>query len=352
MISQRRFRAELLAASSVGAIHHLKLKVITSPGERRGWETGCNFLFEISTFPISLSNPIMSAELRKDLSPAPTDGVTKVAFNRTGSRLLYTTWGGVAAVHNSTTGLLEAEGKTSSKSENTSKSPAILDSCWTHGNDGDTHAIAVGCLDGRVLSADATLSRWTEMGRHDGDGVRGVVHNSAHNILLSGGWDGFIRCWDTRSPSRDVNKVKLGGKCYGLAAYGSDCIVAITSTRHVVIADVRKPTEFVHDKVPAALSYQLRGISSNATGTCYVVGSTEGKIVVEWPLDEARGYSFRCHRAEGRAYPVNCIVHTYQDRSTDTNENLGSFATGGGDGHVAIWDGDNKKRIVQHSLRC
>lgn len=281
----------------------------------------------------------MSGELRKDLSPAPTDGVTKVAFNATGSRLLYTTWGGVAAVHNSGTGMLEAQGKTASKSENSSKSPAILDACWTLESD----AIAVGCLDGRVLSVDATLSQWTDIGQHDGDGVRGIVYNSAHSVLVSGGWDGFLRFWDTRSPSKDISEVQLDGKCYGLAAYGSDCVVAITSTRHVVIADVRKLTEeFVHDKVPSALSYQLRGISANDAGTRYVVGSTEGKIVVEWPLDEARGYSFRCHRAEGRAYPVNSIVHT------DTHGNLGSFATGGGDGHVAVWDGDNKKRIVQY----
>lgn len=41
-------------------------------------------------------------------------------------------------------------------------------------------------------------------------------------------------------------------------------------------------------------------------------------------------------------YPVHCIVY---------NQAYGTFATGGGDGVVNIWDGANKKRLFQIS-RC
>jgi cell cycle arrest protein BUB3 len=37
-------------------------------------------------------------------------------------------------------------------------------------------------------------------------------------------------------------------------------------------------------------------------------------------------------------FPVNCITYHPQ---------FGTFATGGGDGVVNIWDGNNKKRLFQ-----
>jgi hypothetical protein len=61
----------------------------------------------------------------------------------------------------------------------------------------------------------------------------------------------------------------------------------------------------------------------------------------------------QCHRrvvAEGQGggtakevvYPVHAIAYHQQ---------YGTFATGGGDGVVNFWDGDNKKRLLQVS-RC
>lgn len=267
----------------------------------------------------------------KDLSPAPKDGVTRVAFSKDGSRVLYSTWSGHVAIHCSTSGLLEAEGTLPSKC-------ALLDACWAgDGND----SVVAAALDGRVLSADAGLTSWSIVGRHTDGAARGIVHNSAHHVLVSGGWDGTLRFWDARvRDSTALSETPVGGKCFGLAPCGADAVIAITSARRVVIVDVRKPSEFTHDKVPTALTYQLRGISANVDGSCYVVGSTEGRVAVEWPAEQRRAYSFRCHRLEGLSFPINCIGH---------NSRYGSFATGGGDGHVAIWDAERKKRIVQYS---
>ncbi len=271
-----------------------------------------------------------TANTIKELSPAPGDGVSRVVFNKSGSQVVYVSWGGVTAIHNGVTGLLQAEKEIPSKC-------AILDVCWAV--DG-TETIAVAALDGRVLSADAGLTNWSVVGRHDQTAARGIIHNSTHRLLISGGWDSTLRFWDLRSQNAaSQNEVKLDGKCFGLARYGADAVVAITSSRRVVIVDVRKPTEFIHDKVPSALAYQLRGISANTEGSCYVVGSTEGKVALEWPDEPNAGYSFRCHRQDGLAFPVNCIAHCSR---------YGSFATGGGDGHVAVWDAKNKKRMVQY----
>lgn len=55
-------------------------------------------------------------------------------------------------------------------------------------------------------------------------------------------------------------------------------------------------------------------------------------------------YAFKCHRKSeaGRdiVYPVNAIAF---------HPIYGTFATGGCDGFVNIWDGNNKKRLFQYS---
>lgn len=59
---------------------------------------------------------------------------------------------------------------------------------------------------------------------------------------------------------------------------------------------------------------------------------------------QARKYAFKCHRRveDGNdvVYPVNAIAF---------NNHWGTFATGGADGVVNIWDGNNKKRLSQVS---
>lgn len=79
----------------------------------------------------------------------------------------------------------------------------------------------------------------------------------------------------------------------------------------------------------------------------YASSSIEGRVAVEWfdPSTEsqARKYAFKCHRQTVEdvdvVYPVNALsfhpVH-------------GTFASGGGDGVVALWDGIAKRRIRQY----
>lgn len=68
-------------------------------------------------------------------------------------------------------------------------------------------------------------------------------------------------------------------------------------------------------------------------------------MAVEYPnpSPDVQKHVFNCHRAKDSAgmeqiYPVNAIAF----------HNLyNTFATGGSDGHVNIWDGFNKKRLCQ-----
>lgn len=76
----------------------------------------------------------------------------------------------------------------------------------------------------------------------------------------------------------------------------------------------------------------------------YASSGIEGRVAVEWfdPSEEsqARKYAFKCHRqnADGVdvVYPVNALAF---------HPIYGTFASGGGDGAVVLWDGTAKKRI-------
>ena len=78
----------------------------------------------------------------------------------------------------------------------------------------------------------------------------------------------------------------------------------------------------------------------------YVVSSIEGRVAVEYldPSAEAqkKKYAFKCHRMKENGieniYPVNAISF---------HKEYNTFATGGSDGYVNIWDGYNKKRLCQ-----
>jgi cell cycle arrest protein BUB3 len=52
---------------------------------------------------------------------------------------------------------------------------------------------------------------------------------------------------------------------------------------------------------------------------------------------DPKKYAFKCHRVGDTVYPVNCI---------NFHPKFGTFATGGCDGTVVLWDGWNKKKLT------
>ena len=98
----------------------------------------------------------------------------------------------------------------------------------------------------------------------------------------------------------------------------------------------------------SSLKFMTRAVSCMPTDAGYASSSIEGRVAVEWfdpsPDSQARKYAFKCHRQtspEGMdvVYPVNALAfHPVH----------GTFASGGGDGIVALWDGVAKRRIRQY----
>jgi len=113
--------------------------------------------------------------------------------------------------------------------------------------------------------------------------------------------------------------------------------------------DSGSPTLQAWQQRESSLKFLTRAVSCMPNDAGYATSSIEGRVAVEWFEDsaesQARKYAFKCHRQpapEGDGdvvYPVNALVF---------HPGYGTFATGGGDGHVALWDAEAKRRMKQY----
>lgn len=109
--------------------------------------------------------------------------------------------------------------------------------------------------------------------------------------------------------------------------------------------DMRKPSEPVQQR-ESSLKCQTRCVAQMPSGLGYAQGSVEGRVAIEYydasEESQRRKYAFKCHRSAiggvDTGFPVNSIAY---------HPVFGTFATGGSDGHVYVWDGEQKKRICQ-----
>ena len=99
----------------------------------------------------------------------------------------------------------------------------------------------------------------------------------------------------------------------------------------------------------SSLKFLTRAVACMPNDAGYATSSIEGRVAVEWFEDsaesQARKYAFKCHRqptpdGEGDiVYPVNALAF---------HPTHGTFASGGGDGMVALWDAEAKRRLKQY----
>jgi cell cycle arrest protein BUB3 len=288
------------------------------------------------------------------LSP-PKDGISCLAFSReAGSgNLLVASWDGTVSMHSTTS---------RSKLDEFEHDGPVLSCCWQ----GVSTALT-GSVDRHVRRIDfgSAAASSILVGAHDG-AVRSVCWSDRHNVACSASWDGTLRVWDVRAPGKPTSVLKLPGKAFGMdicpggvGGGAADAIVVGTDGRNLVTVDLRRPDVSLDDRV-SSLKHQLRCVTAmpvpppgaKAWGTAgvagVVTGSIEGRVALEYlPASvtgaetDTLGFGFKCHRSElesggAVAFPVNAIAF---------NSKYGTFATGGADGTVAVWDGQAKKRV-------
>lgn len=203
-----------------------------------------------------------------------------------------------------------------------------------------------GGLDESVYSLDLSRGSQIVIGKHN-DAVSSSYYSSVANLLFTGSWDKSVLAWDTRTAtvasSSSFQKISTQGKVYSISGCDNHLVIA-TSTREILIYDVRNLSTPAQTR-ESPLRHQIRKVACDTvTNNSFTIGSVEGRVAVEYfDVDESiqnKKYAFKCHRKDDKAYPVNAIAY---------HPVYGTFATGGCDKVVNIWDGANRKRLSQFS---
>lgn len=191
--------------------------------------------------------------------------------------------------------------------------------------------------------------------------MKSVVYSKEHNLVVSASWDSTLHVHKT-TPGVNPATISLPSKPFALSLTPTKLVVAMAS-RALHIYDLRSLSMFVDQsgnepppnkleiepwqRRESSLKFMTRTVACMPDDAGYASSSIEGRVAVEWfdPSSESqdRKYAFKCHRqnVEGVdvVYPVNALAF---------HPLFGTFASGGGDGVVALWDGIAKRRIRQY----
>ncbi|KFA65190.1 hypothetical protein S40285_01510 [Stachybotrys chlorohalonatus IBT 40285] len=290
----------------------------------------------------------MAPPSQYELSPPPGDAVSALAFApSSSSKLLVASWDTNLYYYDISSG----SGENNLLKTFKHRAP-VLDVCF--GAD-DDEAFTAG-VDCGVNKVDLETGELTLMSKHSAP-ARCVVYSRAHGILVSASWDCSLNLHNLKDPSSSFIRIPLPQKPHALAASPSKVVVAMTG-RIINIYDFNSIVELFKtggtelkpwQQRESSLRFLTRAVACMPTDAGYATSSIEGRVAVEWFEDtaesQARKYAFKCHRQAAPdgdgdvVYPVNALAfHPIH----------GTFASGGGDGTVALWDAEAKRRLKQY----
>ncbi|OAO17605.1 mitotic checkpoint protein BUB3 [Blastocystis sp. ATCC 50177/Nand II] len=207
----------------------------------------------------------------------------------------------------------------------------------------DADTVCLGGLECVVKIYDFHLKQERILGYHHA-AVSSVLYLREMNWVVSASWDKTVKIWDLSKnvENEPLQTIELPAKVYRMDLNKDLKLFLALDGHQIATCDLRSlaTPPVVRESL---LKFTLHSLAALLDGSGTIVGSIEGRVGVEF-TDPAAGkpFSFRCHRmpdAFGNEviYPVNAIaVHPI----------YGSFATGGSDGSVSMWDAVAKKRLA------
>jgi len=267
------------------------------------------------------------------LPNSPYDTISRVRFSPTDNNLVVSSWDGHVRVYDSGSGQLAGLHK------NGTRGLAVLDCAFLQ----DATKCVSGGLEKGVVAYDVVAQQPLPLGQHD-EAVRCVEFHQASQQVMTSSWDRSLRCWDPRRPGAPTQIVPLGVKAFSMDTCDDKVIVG-GADRHVHIFDPRMMGSGAPllERRESSLKHQIRSVKVSYDMKSFASSSVEGRVAIEYfdPEENLRSrYAFKCHRVKDASgtetvYPVNALAfHPGYD----------TFATGGSDGGVCVWDGAAKKR--------
>ncbi|KAI0100906.1 WD40-repeat-containing domain protein [Nemania sp. FL0031] len=293
----------------------------------------------------------MAPAAQFELAQPPNDVVSALVFAPgSSSRLLVSSWDKNVYLYD-TQSPSEGDGQQGSLIRTIEHRAPVLDVCF---GANDNQAFSAG-MDRQVLRLDLASGKQTVLSKHSAP-VRRVVYCRQHHLVISASWDSTLHIHNPVDPTIAPLEISLPGKPHALAASPSKLIVAMTS-RLVHIYDLASlASGLCSQTVPApwqqresSLKFLTRAVAAMPSDAGYATSSIEGRVAVEFfdasAESQARKYAFKCHRQSQPSpdgaptdvvYPVNALAF---------HPAYGTFASGGGDATVALWDADAKRRM-------
>ncbi|KAI9842100.1 MAG: hypothetical protein M1837_007461 [Sclerophora amabilis] len=289
-----------------------------------------------------------------ELASPPSDAISAVKFAPGSStKLLVSSWDKSVYLYD----ILAQEGGLLIQSFE-HRAP-VLDVCFG----ADDKEAFTGGLDWDVRKLDLESGEQTILSSHDA-GVSSIVYSRETTTLISASWDGTLHVHTPNAPANTPSTIKLPSKPFSMSLTPTRLVVAMASRAlHIydlhalslVSSQSSQPPPNLLEVEPwqrreSSLKFMTRAVACMPNDDGYASSSIEGRVAVEWfdssAASQARKYAFKCHRQPSTAddgvdvvYPVNALAfHPVH----------GSFASGGGDGIVALWDGVAKRRIRQY----
>jgi len=271
---------------------------------------------------------IMQQPQEFELSSPPADGISNVTFCPDTPLLLVSSWDATVRLYD----VINNVPRTHYRHK-----AAVLDCSFP-----DKNRAFSGGLDRVVKMVDLNTNVETLLGEHEA-AIKCVEYSAPHDLLVTGSWDMTLRTWDPRQRIC-ISTLLLPAKAYSMSLAGHRLVVGC-GQRHVNVYDLRAMGG-PEQRRESSLKFQTRCIRSFVDNSGYALSSVEGRIAMEYfdlsKEAQDRKYAFKCHRTPNNGidtvYPVNAIAF---------HPNFGTFASGGCDAMVSIWDGQNKKRVCQ-----
>lgn len=216
----------------------------------------------------------------------------------------------------------------------------VLDVCWSD----DGTKVFVASTDKQVKLWDLASDQLMQVATHDAPvKTCHLVKAPNYMCLMTGSWDKTLKFWDTRTPN-PMMAINLPERCYCADVQYPMAVVGTAGQTVIIYSLENYPNEY---KRESPVKYQQRAISifwdKNKTPSGYAVGSTEGRVAVQYvnPVDPKDNFSFKCHRlTDGSGY-----LDIYAVNDLAFHPVHCTLCTVGSDGTFSFWDKEARTKL-------